>query len=91
LDRAIRLGIKPFAELGANSEALIAIDLPACSPPALLQCSTMPACESVKARNAPTANKGIKLSVMPPKPISSPAESPARTAIFESAPVAMLT
>src|SRR5579883_2997522 len=39
----------------------------ACRPPVRFQCATIPACESVKARNAPTANSGIKRSVTPPK------------------------
>ena len=44
-------------------------------PPARSQCATMPACESVNARNAPTANSGISRSVMPPKTISRNADS----------------
>ena len=41
----------------------------------LSQCRTIPACESVKARNAPTANSGIRRSVIPPKTMSNrPAE-----------------
>ena len=38
------------------------------------QCDTIPACDSVKVRKAPMANKGMSRSVMPPKPTrSSPA------------------
>ncbi len=59
--------------------ALMAIDFMACGPPTLRQCATIPACDSVNARKAPTANNGIRLSVMPPKPIRSPADSVART------------
>ena len=40
--------------------ALIAIDFRACAPPSRHQCTTIPACESVKARKAPTANSGIR-------------------------------
>ena len=59
--------------------ALIAIDFRACGPPSRHQCATIPACESVNARNAPTANSGIRWSVIPPKAIRSPADSAART------------
>jgi integrase len=40
--------------------------LRACEPPVLFQCITIPNCESVNARNAPTANNGISRSVIPP-------------------------
>ena len=43
----------------------------------LTQCPTIPTCDKVNARNAPTANKGISRSVTPPNRISS---SPARIA-----------
>ena len=40
--------------------ALITIDFFAWLPASRLQCTTIPACESVNARNAPTANSGIR-------------------------------
>ena len=43
------------------------------------QWPTMPACESVKARKAPTANSGINRSVMPPKMINRNADRPVST------------
>ena len=42
-------------------------------PPTRFQWKTMPACESVNARKAPTAKSGIRRSVTPPKTISSTA------------------
>ena len=39
----------------------------------------MPACDSVNARNAPTANKGIRLLVIPSKAINSTADRTAMT------------
>ena len=61
--------------------ALIARDNRACGPPTFRQCATIPACERVNAKNAPMANKGIRLSVMPPKPMSSPADRTASTSM----------
>ena len=40
-------------------------------PGARTQCTTMPACDSVKARKAPMAKSGISLSVIPPKTMSN--------------------
>src|SRR3989442_8611 len=40
----------------------------------------MPACENVNALNAPTANNGISLSVMPPKAMRIAADRIAKTA-----------
>src|SRR5208283_790269 len=48
-----------------------------CGALAFHQCRTIPACESVNARNAPTAYNGINRSVTPPNRNSS---TPANTA-----------
>ena len=43
-----------------------------------IQCTTMPACERVKARKAPMAKSGMRRSVTPPKTMSSRAEKVTR-------------
>ncbi len=45
------------------------------------QWTTMPACDRVKARNAPTANRGIRAWVSPPKTTTSSAARPASSRI----------
>ena len=52
-----------------------------CGPRFFRQCITMPNCDKVNARNAPTAYRGIRLSVIPPKAISRMAVKTAKTTI----------
>ena len=67
--------------IGSVPGASVALGLAArevCPWPLLRQCMTMPDCDSVKARNAPTAYSGISRSVMPPNAASSSPEAAAR-------------
>ena len=61
------------------SQALIAIDREAPGPPTFRQWATIPAWERVKARNAPTANSGIRWSVIPPNATSRAPDRAERT------------
>ena len=63
--RATAVATVPMALTSREADALLS---PACAM-TRRQWTTMPACDSVKARNAPTANRGIRRSVMPPNAI----------------------